>query len=161
MRIETLRIPYEDFDDGHFNYVGRYGNGNQFMALVTGAFPGRNRFPDTNVGKSWNAVLHQFDVEGNYIGSVVKRGGYDSEDREEAGEKAWEYLDVILAELATQNLVFCDIYIKPFSVEIDEVIYELEYVHEIDEDGDEMEHVMLWPNDIMFHPPWDSGEYST
>ena len=38
------------------------------------------------------------------------------------------------------------------------LIYERE---RCDEDDDDHEWVMLEPNDIMFHPPWDSGEYST
>jgi hypothetical protein len=163
--FETIRIPYEDFDGGRFDCVGQYGEGNQFMAFVTGAFPGRDRFPNTDGDwmsqKSWNAVLHRFDAEGNHIGSEARRGGYENENRDEVGEKAWQHLDAMLTELSTQNPTLCDIYVKPFTIEIDEVIYELEYVHEIDEDGDENEYVMLWPNDIMFHPPWDTGEYST
>ncbi|PSB57345.1 hypothetical protein [Chamaesiphon polymorphus] len=40
--------------------------------------------------------------------------------------------------------------------------YALEYNCEIDEDdGKEYEDVMLWPQDVMFHEPWDSGSYST
>ena len=62
--------------------------------------------------------------------------------------------------LAREEAEPCDIYVKPFSAEIDGVLYELVYESGVDEDeGDE--YVMLWPNDVMFHPPWDSGEYST
>lgn len=164
---EKLRIPYEDFDGARFDCVGRYGNGNQFMAYVTGAFPGRERFPDAGgtdwrTIKSWNAVIHRFDSEGNHIGSEAKRGGYDIEGREVAGDRAWEHLDSMLAVLGLLNPRLCDIYIKPFSVEIDDVIYALEYESYVDEeDGRVHEYIMLWPNDIMFHPPWDSGSYST
>jgi hypothetical protein len=42
-------------------------------------------------------------------------------------------------------------------VEIDDVVYELVYENH----GEGEEYAMLWPNDIMFHPPWDSGKYST
>jgi hypothetical protein len=38
------------------------------------------------------------------------------------------------------------------------LIYEPERWDEGYQVGD---HVMLEPNDIMFHSPWDSGEYST
>jgi len=136
------------------------------MAYVTGAFPGRDRYPDTTGDwrqrKSWNAVIHRFDSDGNHIGSEAKRGGYDIEGRDVAGDKAWEHLQTMLAEIGLQNPQLCDIYIKLFAAEIDDVTYELEYVHGADEDnGEEYEYVMLWPNDIMFHPPWDSGEYST
>ena len=163
---DKIRIPYEDFEGARFDCVGRYGDNNQFMAYVTGAFPGRDQFPppdsDWQTIKSWNAVIHRFDSDGNHIGSEAKRGGYDIEGRIVAGDKAWQHLHAMLAEVGLQNPELCDIYIKPFSVEIDDVIYALEYEHYIDEeDCYEHEYVMLWPNDIMFHPPWDSGEYST
>jgi len=163
---DKLRIPYEDFEGARFDCVGCLADGKQFMAYVTGAFPGHERFPDPSGDwqqrKSWNAVVHRFDSNGNHIDSEAKRGGYDIEGRDVAGGKAWQHLDSMLGELGLQNPKLCDIYIKPFSVEIDDVVYALEYEHEIDEDdGYEHECVMLWPNDIMFHPPWDSGEYST
>jgi hypothetical protein len=163
---DKLRIPYEDFEGARFNCVGRYGDGNQFMAYVTGAFPGHDRFPDTTSDwrerKSWNALIHRFDSDGNHIGSEAKRGGYDIVGRQVAGDKAWQHLDSMLAAFKLENPKPCDIYVRPFTVEIDDVIYALAYEHKIDEeDGYEYECVMLWPNDIMFHPPWDSGEYST
>lgn len=162
---DKIRIPYEDFYGARFDCVGTFGNGNQFMAYVTGAFPGRDHYPDPSGNwrevKRWTAVLHKFDAEGNHIGSESRLGGFDIEGREVAGEKAWEQLDQMLAGLGLDNPKLSDIYIKPFSVEIDGVIYELAYEHHVEEDGDESEYVMLWPNDIMFHPPWDSGEYST
>lgn len=163
---DKVRIPYENFEGARFDCVGRYGDGNQFLAFVTGAFPGTERYPDTTGDwqqkKSWNAVIHRFDADGNHIGSEAKRGGYDSEGRDRAGEKAWLHLESMLVDLELEGAEFCDINIKLFSAEIGGVIYSLEYEYEIDEEDDyEHECVMLWPNDIMFHPPWDSGEYST
>ncbi len=163
---DRIRIPYEDFDGARFDCVGRYDDGNLFLAYVTGAFPGRDQYPDPSGDwqqrKSWNAVIHKFDSDGNHIGSEARRGGYDIEGRNVVGAKAWQHLQAMLAELGLHNPELCDIHIKPFSVEIENVLYALEYEHGIDEDdGEEYECVMLWPNDIMFHPPWDSGEYST
>ncbi|MBW3596120.1 MAG: hypothetical protein KY475_02465 [Planctomycetes bacterium] len=134
------------------------------MAFVTGAFPGLNRYPDASGDwrekKSWNAVVHRLDADGNHLGTDVRRGGLESDGRDVAGAKAWRSLDQMLAELELENAELCDICVKPFSIEIDDVVYALEYSHE--RDGDyEYECVMLWPNDIMFHPPWDSGDYST
>ena len=163
---DKIRVPYEDFDGARFNWIGRSADGNQFMAFVTGAFPGRERYFDTTGDwqqrKSWNAVIHKFDSDGRHVGSEAKRAGFDIEGRDIAGGKAWKHLTVMLVSAGLRNPKLCDIQIKPFSTEIEDVVYELEYVHEIDEyDGCEHEYVMLWPNDVMFHPPWDSGEYST
>jgi len=161
---DKIRIPYQNFDGARFDCIGRYAGGNQFMAFATGAFPGEERYPDPDSDwrkiKRWVAVLHKFDSEGNHIGSESRLGGFDAEGRQFAGEKAWHRLAQMLREAGLQNAEPCDIHIKPFSVEIDGVVYELVYEHDI-EDGVEHEHVMLWPNDIMFHPPWDSGKYST
>ncbi|MBL7041059.1 MAG: hypothetical protein ISR77_20660 [Pirellulaceae bacterium] len=163
---DKILIPYEDSEGARFDCVGRYGDGNQFMAFVTGAFPGRDCFPPANADwqsvKSWNAVIHRFDSDGNHIGSEAKRGGCDIEGRDIAGEKAWQQLETMLCKLGLHDPKFCDIYVRPFSIEIDDVVYALEYEHEINKEDDfEYECVMLWPNDIMFHPPWDSGAYST
>ena len=49
-----------------------------------------------------------------------------------------------------------------FSVVLDGVTHGLYYEHHVEpEEDDEGEWVMLEPRDIMFHPPCDSGEYST
>lgn len=159
-----LRVPFEP--ESRFDCIGRYGDGNQFMAFVTGAFPGRGQFPDPSsdwqAKKSWNAVIHKFDSQGNHLSSQVKLGGHEKDGRDVAGNLAWQHLERMLHDLGLFNPSLCDIHIKPFSVEVQGVYYELEYVHEVDEEnGDEFEHMMLWPNDVMFHPPWDSGNYST
>ena len=58
-----------------------------------------------------------------------------------------------------------DIRVRPFGVEIDGYFFGLVYKCVGAEDPDDPtathEYVMLEPNDIMFHPPWDRGEYST
>jgi hypothetical protein len=66
---------------------------------------------------------------------------------------------------ALGKIELCDIRVKPFQAEIDGYLFGLVYECEDAEDPDDPdakeEHVMLQPNDVMFHPPWDSGEYST
>jgi formate hydrogenlyase regulatory protein HycA len=162
---EKLRIPYEDWEDARFEYVGQYGGGNQFMAFVTGAFPGPDHFPNPGGNwreiKRWSAVVHRFDRDGNHLGTEARLGGFDIEGRAAAGEKAWHHLGQILKDLGVENARPCDIHVKPFSAEVDGVVYALEYEREVTDDGEVLEHVMLWPNDIMFHPPWDGGKYST
>ena len=70
---DRLRIPYEPEEGERFHYVGRFKDGTQFMAFVTGAFPGEERYPDPGDDdwrsiKRWVAVMHKFDAEGNYLG---------------------------------------------------------------------------------------------
>jgi hypothetical protein len=161
---DKLRIPLETEEYARFDCIGRLEDGRQFLAFVTGAFPGEERFPDPSSSaienKQWVAVLHLFDEDGNHIRTETQLGGTNRDD--DAGEKAYIKLDAILAELGFLSTKLCDVYIRPFSIELDGITYELVYENTIDEeDGFENECVMLWPNDIMFHPPWDSGEYST
>jgi hypothetical protein len=164
---DKLRIPYEEWEWGRFNHVGRGADGRQFLGFVTGAFPDgydwhRVRDPNNNDwqrDKAWLAVLHQFDAEANHLNSEVRLGGYDSEGWEVAGDKARAELANMLGNLGPQT-VSGDIYVKPFSVVINGVTHGLFYSRFAEGDF-ECESVMLEPRDIMFHPPWDSGEYST
>ncbi|QOV87447.1 hypothetical protein [Humisphaera borealis] len=165
---DKLRIPYEDGDYGRFTSVGRLPNGTQFMAFVTGAFPtGQEHYlgDDWKTKKRWLAVIHRFDADGNHIGSESRLGAFDIEGRDVAGEKASEHLKTMCGELMQAGEPeFCDVWVKPFAVELDGVTYGLIYEHHLEEyDGirEASECVMLQPQDIVFHQPWDSGEYST
>ena len=162
---DKLRIP---LDEHRFENVGRLPDGTQFMAYVTGAFPTGMKYylgDDWQTKKKWLAVIHRFDAEGNHIGTEARLGAFDIEGRQAAGDKAFAHLQELYAELtANGEPEFCDIWVRPFSVEIDGVTYGLFYEQseEEPEAGEECgEWVMLEPRDIMFHPPWDSGEYST
>jgi hypothetical protein len=133
------------------------------MAYVTGAFPTGLKYylgDDWQTKKRWLAVIHRFDADGNHIGSESRLGAFDIEGRQIAGDKAFAHLEDMFADLtAGGQPEFCDIWVKLFSVEIDGVTHGLFY--EKSEDDPASEWVMLEPRDIMFHPPWDSGEYST
>jgi hypothetical protein len=158
-----VRIP---LDNHRFEYVGHLADGRQFLAFVTGAFPDGVKLNwDTDEWrkvKQWMAVLHLFDAEGNHVHSEARLGGFDIEGRSVAGEKAWEELDKLLASLHPAAPKLGDICVREFSVSIDGVTHSLLYErHQPEEDGPVIESVMLEPRDIMFHPPWDSGEYST
>jgi hypothetical protein len=160
---DKLRIPH---DEHRFKYVGHLANGNQFMAFVTGAFPDGVKLNwDTDEWrkvKRWMAVLHQFDAEGNHLSSESKLGAFDIEGYNEAGDKAWVELDEMLRRLESDDPKLCEIWLKQFAVSIDGVTHSLLYQTNQPEDDDSIfESVMLEPRDIMFHPPWDSGEYST
>ena len=161
---DTLLIPLEDFDYGRFTHVGRYGSGNQFMGYITYADPKyyhtEETMPDGQI--IWRehtncfAVLHRFDATGRHLGTDIERveGTRDSDTRD------WARLEEMIAELGEAE--FGEIRVRPFQVEVGKVVHGLIYECERwEEDGEDHEWVMLEPNDIMFHPPWDSGEYST
>jgi hypothetical protein len=160
---DKLRIPH---DDHRFKYVGRLDDHRQFMAYVTGAFPDDVKLnwetDEWRKVKVWIAVLHLFDAEGNHLNSEVRLGGYDIEGRDVAGDKAWAELDKMLGDLKPKSPELCGIWVKQFALKIDNVTHSLLYqAVQPEEDGPAFESVMLEPRDIMFHPPWDSGEYST
>jgi hypothetical protein len=160
----TLLIPYENFEYERFSHVGRYETDNQFMGYITYAAP---KFYHTETvtldGQIvWRkhaicfAVLHRFDRFGHHLGTDVER----VEGTDDSWERDWAKLKEMLHGLG--QVEFCDIRVEPFRVEIGKVVHGLIYECERwEEDGEEHEWVMLEPNDIMFHPPWDSGEYST
>jgi formate hydrogenlyase regulatory protein HycA len=161
---DTLLIPYEDFEYGRFTHVGRYGVDGQFMGYVTYADPKFYHTEETTQDGQiiWRehtncfAVLHRFNGSRQHLGTAVERvaGTRDS------GEQDAAKLEEMIAGLG--EVEFCDIRVKPFRVAVGKVVHGLIYECEYwEEDGEEHEWVMLEPNDIMFHPPWDSGEYST
>jgi formate hydrogenlyase regulatory protein HycA len=161
---DILRIPYEDFEYGRFTHVGHYDGGNQFMGYVTYASPKfyhtEEVTPDGQLlfRKHTNrfAVLHLFDAAGSHLDTKVER----VEGTRDSGPCDWAKLEEMLAKLG--NVEFRDIWVKPFRVEVGKVVHGLIYEPERWEEGDLTgDYVMLEPNDIMFHPPWDSGEYST
>jgi formate hydrogenlyase regulatory protein HycA len=165
---DKLRIAYEDFEGGRFDCVGRLPDGTQFMAFVTGAFPSGEKYylgDDWRYKKKWLAVVHRFDADGNHIGSESRLGALDIEGWDMVTAKTLGHLRDMRAELAVSGRPeLCDIWVKMFSVEIDGVTHGLFYEQSEDEPepGEERgEWVMLEPRDIMFHPPWDSSEYST
>ena len=164
---DTLLIPYEDFEGGRFTHVGRYGDGNQFMAYLTYADPKiyhtEEVTPDGQILFRRHidcfAVLHRFDDAGHHLGTDVERvqGTPDSEQRD------WLKLHELITGLG--KVEFCDIRVKLFRIEFGKIVHGLIYECVDAEDPEDSsatyEYVMLEPNDIMFHPPWDSGEYST
>jgi hypothetical protein len=112
--------------------------------------------------KCWLGVVHLFNTQGNHLRTEVRLGGYDIEGWDEACDKAWAQVRELCAPLRSENPNRGDIYVKPFSVVLDGVTHGLIYgTSEPDEDGPAFEWIMLQPRDVMFHPPWDSGEWST
>ena len=169
---DKIRIPYEDFEYGRFTNVGRSSSGQQFMTFVTGAEPQdwlTGKYPPEYLQanwarhKRWYAVLHLFDSEGNHLKTEVWSGGTTHDGQDEACNRADQQLRKMLDSLGEVRL--CDIDVKTFGVEIDGYFFGLVYkMNSYDDPADPdgtYECVMLELNDIMFHPPWDSCEYST
>jgi hypothetical protein len=155
-----LRIP---LDEDRFDCVGRLDDGTQFMAFGTGCFPDgyvmNHDNDDWRKVKRWIAVLHLFDSEGRHFISESRLGGYDIEGWEVACGKVDLELRKLLGPLLPKHPKLCDIYVQLFSAVLDGVTHSLFYGQS--EEDPKSEWVMLEPRDIMFHPPWDSGEYST
>jgi hypothetical protein len=169
---DRLFIPWEEDEEDRFHLVGRYGDANQFMAFVTGAYPAdwwSGKYPPEYLRtcwpkhKRWYAVLHRFDLDGNHLGTEAKSGGTSAEGEHKAIPRAdWELLAMLKS---LDRIRLCDIRVRTFGVEIDGYFFGLVYkcvnAEDLDDPAATHEYVMLEPNDIMFHPPWDSGEYST
>jgi len=166
---DKLRIAYEDLEYARFDCVGRLSDGTQFMAFVTGAFPTGEQYysgDDWPEKKRWLAVMHRFNADGDHIGSEERLGGFESEGQDVAGDRAFDHLQDMLTELGGGKPKLCDIWVRLFSVEMDSVTHGLlyeqsDYVEELEEGEEPTDWVMLEPWDIMFHPPWDSSEYSS
>jgi len=166
---DKLRIPYEDYEGARFDCIGRLSDGTQFMAFVTGTFTlrpteGVKSPAESERRKQWIAVIHRFDAEGNHLRTETRPGGADREGRAIAGARAHEQLLPLLAELAAGGQPeLGDIWVRPFAVEIDGVPHGLYYEESEDSEPGEppLEWIMLEPWDIMFHPPWERGQYST
>lgn len=156
---DKLRIPRE----GPVDYVGRLEDGTQYMAFVSGAFPdGYVMNQEWRKVKEWLGVVHLFDAEGNHLRSDARLGGHDIDGWEEACNRAWEQVHQMFTPLRTRNPQPGDIFVRPFSVVLGGVTHALRYqVDQYEEGGPVFESVMLDPKDIMFHPPWDSGEWSS
>ena len=156
-----ITIPYEDDDDSRFNCVGRCKDDRQFMAFVTGAYPSDvatniQLFPGPGTGpkdQHWYGVIHTFDRDGNHLRTEARFGGTTADGKTVAADRAFDLTNESLVALG--ELQYTSIRVRPFRVVIDGRVFGL--VHER---GDESEWAMLWPNDVMFHPPWQ-GEYST
>ncbi len=156
-----LRIPAE----GPVDFVGRLEDGMQYLTFVTGAVPDGYIFDqgeEWRKVKRWIAVLHLFDAGGNHLQSETRLGGYDIEGWHEVCEKASAEIRMLFFPLRSKNPQRCDVFVKPFSIVLDGITHGLIYeALQPETDGRVFEYVMLQPRDIMFHPPWDSGEYST
>ena len=109
----------------------------------------------------------QFSIVSTLTATISERtyrsGGTTAEGEDKAIEHADEELATLLKSLGPRE--HRDIHVKTFGVETDGYFFGLVYERKNCDDPANpdatYDAVMLEPNDIIFHPPWDSGEYST
>jgi hypothetical protein len=155
---EKVLIPHDDFA---FETVGRFADGRQFMAFVSGAYPGEHRLVPKNWldVKRWIVVIHIFDADGNHLTTEAHLIGFAREEPH-LHTKIDTMFVALLSDYKIIPSMYCDIWIKPFHTVVDDIYYE--FVYEREEDGDEIyEQMALWPNDVVFYPPWNDGYYDT
>ena len=154
MAIPEL-IPIAYMPNSYTRYIGKYGDGKQFMAFVTatlanGARRGRRE------RKRWYAVLHRFDSGGNHLGTDAWFAGVEADGWKIVEEKAKAKRLEMLAGLGKYAL--CDIRVKLFRTDIEGQLCGL--IDDSSEEAGFEDRVVLWPNDFLFHAPWD-GTYDT
>ena len=154
---DLITIVNEPDPGDRFYYVGVEADGNQFMAFITGAFP-NNEYPkreeDAAEMQRWYAVMHHFDAAGNHLKTDVYFAGTAADDEEEVAERALDKLGDMLTSLRKPKQK--PILVKLFSHADGDYLFGLFY----EQYGADSDAVVLQPNDVMFHEPWD-GEYST
>lgn len=149
---DKIVIPHDDY---RFEDVGHFGDGRQYMAFGTRAFP-LNTFHSREV-KRWIAVIHLFDSDGNHLKTESRLVGFGT-DEPDIFERIDEVFENLLSDYGTKDAQLGDICIKPFSIVIDDIFYG--FIYKKDEEHNR-ERITLWPNDVVFHPPWDDGLYDT
>ena len=145
---ELLRIVCEP---GYFDCLGRLADGSQFMAFAWPPFE-----------------FHRFDAAGNHLETRIAPLAFEVRPEKIVGQRADPRLRANLDELiGNQQFTLCDIWVRLFAVEIDGEVYGLFYENTGGKNGsgyeDEpgFEYVHFEPGNIVFHPPWDSGAFST
>ena len=150
---ETIKI--KRVKDYWTHDIGRYGDGNQFMAFLVATLPHNLLGKDWEKHKRWYAALHIFNKQGDHLYSQAHFMRVTADGENAVVDRARAKRDEMLGCL--QNIHYCDVAIKLFSVTIDGVVFGLV---DVTEPEDEHELVELMPNQLMFYPPWD-GSFDT
>ncbi len=150
---ETIKI--ERVEDYWTHDIGRYVNGSQFMAFVVATLPYNLLGKDWEDHKRWYAVLHIFNEQGDHLYSQANFMGLTADGENAVVDKARAKCNEMLGGL--QDLHYCDVAIKLFSMTIDGAVFGLV---DVTKPEDEHELVELMPNQLVFYPPWD-GTFDT
>lgn len=136
----------------HTDRIGKYADGNQFMAFVVAA---------THVPKKgktelhWYAVLHTFDPQGRHLNTEAWLAGKAGGVERGIVERAEGRLAEMIAALG--KVRYGGIKVSLFQVQVDGHTFGL--VDASEQDGDS-ESIHLLPNELAFFAPWD-GTYDT
>ena len=147
------KLPIKRIEDYHTHYLGQVADGRLFWGYQTFVFD--KSYSGIQQGEDWQkhrkeyVLVHMFDKDGNYITTKYWVAGLPSDVNDQQLE---DKLNTLVKELG--DIVFKDIEIKLFQVQIDNIIFGLV----IDENN---KLINLQPgSSISFHEPWD-GEYYT
>jgi formate hydrogenlyase regulatory protein HycA len=146
---KTFPIAHEP--DYRTRCIGKCDDGRQFMSFIVAGFShGKEPWQQR---KRWYAVVHTFDGRGNHLGTDARFAGTTADGEDAVIDRATAMLEEMLTGLGSYKL--CNVRIKLFSVEIDGIRFGL-----VDDSYEGRPRVTLWPNDLLFTPPWN-GLYST
>lgn len=146
------KIPILRMEDDHTHYLGACADGRLFWGYETFAFtkPPHELTPDNwQQYRKEYAILHTFDMHGNFLNSEFWVAGLTSEIEPQS---VTEKLEKMIAGLG--SIAYRDIEVCLFNTVIDNITFGLMYNEEIGS-------VDLQPGAmISFQEPWD-GEYFT
>lgn len=90
--------------------------------------------------------------DGSHLSTDVRFVGLDSEEYDEIMQRSDAMFDALWDEYNLDEAQLQGIFIKPFSITREGILYGLVY------SDDEAE---FFPFDVVFYPPWDEGLYNT
>jgi formate hydrogenlyase regulatory protein HycA len=133
---------------------------NEFWGRVVASFaPSSQPVPaDWRPHQRWYAVLHKFGPSGKHIGTDHWFAGTSADGEREVCERASKKLDEMVAALGPVE--YSDILVELFQVEVEGRIFGLVDVSKPEEGPMFAERVEMWPDGLLFYPPWD-GNYDT
>lgn len=155
-------IPIKRVKNFNTHHIGSYENG-FFMGFVVADL--KNSTKNLNQEqKIIYSVLHLFDKQGNHTESLIDNHSTVSENEMPETTIAKHSLQNKLNKLP--NKIYNDISIKRFQILHDGIKFGLltaeelgHYFPDLDESANQNQ-VTLWPNDLLFHAPWN-GDYGT
>lgn len=133
--------------------IGFFDEGKQFWGRVVAFLPEKFEFERWRELKRWYTILHIFDTKGAHLQTKHSFMGTTSEGERLIHENSMELLKQWISDLGP--VTYQDIFISPFSIEIDGFKFGL--LDTSDENGPSL---TMEPGDLYFRPPWN-GTYDT
>jgi hypothetical protein len=163
-----VMLPSEQDDaPSLFEYNGHLPDGTQLLAYLC-PDPTGNQPADASgkLGFRWVGVVHEFDADGHH--RLIRTRGISGRYAGvlEAAAPAREMLREMVAPYLMAGWRPGDIWVRPFLVVVDGWAHGFVFRAfggglEGGDEEDPDEGVYFKPFDFPFHPPYDSGSYST